>query len=177
MKSRAFVLVSASLAALAAAAVTPAEAAAPNYQHYCAKRFPGSFVSRHNATGELLCTVRSTYSLMHYRLNYAEACNMQYGSPNFRRFGPGNVDCTGRTAAGPGRQRVLSFGDMNNYCARAFRNASANYSEPYGRWVCTVRTNNGLGLMHYTANLAQACQVNAGTFRFQQTGRTVTCFA
>lgn len=152
-----------------AAASTSAHAVAPNYQKYCATHHPGSFVNRILTTGEPVCTLRTYggYGLMHYRINYGEACRLTNGSYAYRGTGAG-VDCTG--AANPSG-RVLTQNDYQRYCVRAYGpNAMASFSYPRNAWLCTVRTYGGYGLMHYHANIAAACQVAYGTSRFVRLG-------
>jgi hypothetical protein len=160
------------------AAASSAHAVAPNYQRYCSTHHPGSFVNRLLATGEPVCTLRTYggYGLMHYRINYGEACRLTNGSFAFRGTGAG-VDCTG--AANPSG-RVLTQNDYQKYCQRTYGNgAMASFSFPRNAWLCTVRTYNGLGLMHYHANIAAACSVNYGTSRFVRLGdnRSFMCVA
>jgi hypothetical protein len=156
----------AGLAALIAVAGTADAAVSPNYARYCASQHPGSFVTTSNLTGEKLCTQRTYrgYGLRHYRINLALACRLTTGSTAYRKYGRGFVQCGTRRASVRPRAHISQrTPNLAGYCRRIYGYATASYSYRLRRWVCSKRTNNGLGLRHYTVNMARACYLSYRT--------------
>ena len=143
-----------------AAFAAPSHAAAPDYQRYCSQQHPGSFVTRNRITNDPMCTLRSAYSLVHYRINISYACQLTTGSPSARAIGGGNYDCLGGRSTASANGRVMSQSHYQNYCNRA-GGGQASFSYQLNDWVCSVKTAWNR-LEHRRVQYGQACVANFG---------------
>jgi hypothetical protein len=147
-----------------------AEAAqAPNYQKYCSTYHKGSFPNSFRATGEPICTKRtSRLSMMHYRVNVGEACRLTTGSRAFRRTGRGKYLCLGKGGA----PRV-TFPDVapnyRKYCQTYHRGSFVNTLRATQEKICTTRTSQ-YRMVHNRINLAEACRLTTGKRTFRRYG-------
>jgi hypothetical protein len=138
-----------------------AHAVAPDYQKYCSQQHPGSFVTRNRATNEAMCTLRSAYSLVHYRINIAYACQLTTGSAAARSTGGGNFDCVGGSTTTARNGQVMHQGHYQRYCNGA-GGGQASFSYQLNDWVCSLKTAWNR-LEHRRVNYGQACYANFGS--------------
>ncbi len=159
----------------------------PNYARYCNTVHRGSFVNRMRTTGAYVCTMRSHngLGLTHYRINLARACQLTNGSTSFRNFGNGFVQCQRRTVVRrpipktpprvtrlrPRPTRIVQRApNLRTYCNRLHPGSFVNTLRTTGEAICTKRTYNGLGMMHYRINMARACMLSWRTTSFRYVG-------
>lgn len=181
-----------SLTALAASSsYKSAEAAvvAPDLNSYCRRAYRGGRASFSYKLNSWICTVGSHggWGLTHYRVNMASACQMTRGTTQYRYYGDRRVvRCITRNIRPPKTtpnwtraavRRQPTAPDLNRYCRTKFRGGQANFSYPLNGWLCTVRSHGGRGLTHYRVNMAEACQMTRGTYKFRYYGdrRNVKC--
>ncbi len=66
--------------------------------------------------------------------------------------------------------------NLNAFCkARYGTQAEGTYSLSDNSPLCSVHTNNGLGLLHHRINAADVCQDQFGTRQFRAVGRQILC--
>ena len=145
-----------------------AEAAtSPNYARYCQTHHRGSFVNSNRVTREPLCTRRTQYSMMHYRVNIAEACRLTNGSRAFRRMGPGRYLCLGQATRTPPRAVAGRTPDYARYCRTYHRGAMVSYTRGTREPLCTLRTGQ-YQQRHYRIRVAEACRLTTGSRAFRR---------
>lgn len=143
----------------------PAEAAvAPAFNKYCQKYHRGSFVNSFRANGAPICTLKTHYSMRHFRINIGTACRLAGGNGRYRQVAYGRYQCTrGRTNPRVGRWVAPN---IRGYCQRYHRGSFVNHMRANGSPICTLRASRSM--MHYRVNLNTACRLAGGNGSYQR---------
>lgn len=166
---------------IASGSAKAAIAGKPNLAHYCRTYYGrGSFPVFNYRLNAPTCARRGNYSVRYYRINFARACKLSYGSFAYRRYGRTAYCVRGTTTRYRGNIRTskLITPNLGGYCrSRYGAGARVNFSYRQGGYVCSKPYYGRYGFIHYRISMSSACYYTARTtsFRYYGDRRVVRC--